>query len=192
MENNSRNTQNNNEESREYEQICVYKTGKALVEAMDMLDIEKVKLNILDYSKGTGENTVFVTANIDKVVVQILCTKVLHNVSFGTPQPNGSKILISETKILGHKVDSQTGLSPVTTLRISENAPTMNLKYSIYIENGFGKKNTTQTGGTSIARGSYEKKKANTILLSELDMNKFLMKLQNKILIKDLVEAMKK
>lgn len=179
-------TQSNTNSQQNDKQIVKYQTNKSLVEAIDFLEIGKVRFQALDYSKGTKENAVFALANMDKTMALLVSTRIINGVDFGVKQEDGSITLISENKILAHKTDEKTGLAPVTILSIVQNAPSMRLKYKITIENGVAKPEKTQTNGIKAAKGSYKREKNVQIFLSEQDMSKYMMQLKHYIDISDI------
>ena len=154
-------------------QISVYKTDKKLVEFIDKLNMapietyahlhaqgddigdgKKVYSNIgivmQDYSKGTGQNTVRVTANISPDEAQYIFSRVQLGVQsfefkldkiFGTPDENG--------------------YSTVTKLRVvraTVGPDGKERKYPWYleIENGKGIAAKAKTGGTYCQSNSYQ------------------------------------
>lgn len=162
-------------------QIAKYQTGKGLLEALDTLDFNhKIRFNALDYSKGTGENTVSSSANIDYDLIGLIADKIINGVEFGTLNENKSRILLYENKILSHKKD-ENGKSPVTILIITKNSPAIKLRYKVSIENGVGTAQKTATGGIQCAKGSYVKTKSVQIFLSEFDFERFLWKILQRV-----------
>lgn len=168
---------------KEYEnnQIAKYQTGKGLLEAIDTLGFNnKIRLNALDYSKGTGNNTISTSANIDYDLIGLIAEKVINGVDFGALNEDKSRILLYENKILSHKKD-ENGKSPVTILMIIKNSPAMKLRYKVSVENGAGTSQKTITGGIQCAKGSYVKNKSVQIFLSESDFERFLWKVLQKV-----------
>lgn len=154
-------------------QIAVYKTNKKLVEFNDKLKVaplefyghlhaqgEKVAsgrsrscigIVLQDYSRGTGQNTVRVTANLSPEFFAYA----LSRVSLGVEQFD-----FSEEKIFGEPDDQ--GMSKVTKVSIkrasfgSDGKP-RNYPWCIIVENGRAVKEATQTGGIHAKKGSYKK-----------------------------------
>ena len=155
-------------------QIAVYKTNKKLVEFNDKLKAAPVeyyghihaqgeKLNdgsrprscigmiLQDYSKGTGENTIRVMANLSPEFF----TYALSRVKIGVEQ-----FEFSEEKIFGEP--DAKGLSFVTKVSIKrasvdKDGQPRNYPWCIMVENGRGAKESTQTGGIHMKKGSYVK-----------------------------------
>ena len=155
-------------------QIAVYKTNKKLVEFNDKLKAAPVeyyghihaqgeKLNdgsrprscigmiLQDYSKGTGENTIRVMANLSPEFF----TYALSRVKIGVEQ-----FEFSEEKIFGEP--DAKGLSFVTKVSIKrasvdKDGRPRNYPWCIMVENGRGAKESTQTGGIHMKKGSYVK-----------------------------------
>ena len=164
--------------------IAKYQTGKGLIEALDTLSFnKKIKINALDYSKGTGENTITAFANIDYEIMFSLANKIINGIEFGKPSKINpeEKYLLYEYKILSHKADDK-GIAPVTIISIIRNSPKMRLKYKVIIENGTGKAQKTSTGGIACAKGSYKSTSKVQIMVSEEDFDKFMAKIYLKIM----------
>lgn len=117
-------------------QIAVYKTDKALLELMDNLkpasylfpahihasgDVSEVgersliRLNMLDYSKGTGDNTVSVYANISPEEAKYIYSALFNHLwefdypqekIFGNPDKEGYSI-VTKLNIVRYDTDSQ-------------------------------------------------------------------------------------
>lgn len=154
--------------------IVKYQTPKGLLEFLDTLEFNsKVRVNVLDYSKGIGENTVSSSANIDYNVIGLIADKIINGVEFGTLNEDKSRTLLYENKILSHKKD-ENGKSPVTILTITKNSPAMELQYKVSIANGLGVPYKKPNGAIQCAKGSYIKGTFVQIFLSEFDFEKLL------------------
>jgi len=168
-------------------QIAVYKTDKALLELIDNLkpscdrfpahihaagekeenkERSLIRLQMVDYTEGTGEDSVKVYANISPEEAVFLYAKVytgVENFSF------------SADKIFGEA--EEAGRSIVTRLFIARYAKDKSGKMRKYpwffsIQNGTGIPQRNKNGGTFCQEGSYVKQKEVSIYLSELDMFK--------------------
>ncbi len=161
----------NNKENYVSRQISVYKTGKALIEFNDKLntapeesyahihakgeDLFGVKQYSLigivmqDYSKGTGENTIRVTANISPEQAQYIYSKVQIPIK---------EFYFSADKIFG--ASDKEGYCQMTKLTIQRKPTGADGKpsrypWQIFIENGKGKQQKTEIGGIAAQKGSY-------------------------------------
>lgn len=171
----------------ESRQIAVYKTDKALLELIDNLkpscdrfpahihaagekeenkERSLIRLQMVDYANGTGEDSVKVYANISPEEAVFLYAKVycgVENFSF------------SADKIFGKA--EEEGRSIVTKLYIARYAKDKSgkpRKYPWYvgIQNGTGVPQRNKNGGTFCQEDSYMKQKEAAVYLSDLDMFK--------------------
>ncbi len=152
-------------------QIAVYKTGKALIEFNDKLNTAPeenyahihakgeelfgvkqyslIGIVMQDYSKGTGDNSVRVTANISPEQAQFIFSKVAIPVKefyfysekiFGIPDKEGySQMAKTTIKRAPNGADGKPSRYP----------------WQVFIENGKGKQQKTEIGGISAQKGSY-------------------------------------
>lgn len=170
------------EESR---QISVYKTDKGLLELCDSLkpasnlfpahihamgeraeDRERslIRLNMLDYSKGTGENTISVYANISPeeakyIYSALFCHLRDFNFSqdkiFGKPDEDGHSI-VTKLQLSRYDVDNQGRVR--------------NYPWYVEIQNGKGIAVKNSNGGRYCQKGSYICIKNAKLFLSDRDM----------------------
>ena len=144
-------------------QIAVYKTDTALLELMDNLkpasylfpahihasgDVSEVgersliRLNMLDYSKGTGDNTVSVYANISPEEAKYIYSALFNHLwefdypqekIFGNPDKEGYSI-VTKLKIVRYDTDSQGNKRNYTGGRYCKrNSYICDKKASLYI-----------------------------------------------------------
>lgn len=170
------------EESR---QISVYKTDKGLLELCDSLkpasdlfpahihamgekaedgDRSLIRLNMLDYSRGTGENTISVHANISPEE-----TKYIYSASF-CHLPDFD---FSQDKIFGEP--DEHGYSIVTKLKIARydkdnQGRVRNYPWYVEIQNGKGIAVKNSNGGRYCQKGSYVCEKNAKLFLNDKDM----------------------
>ena len=165
------------EENRIQNQIAIYKTDKKLCEFNDKLKPAPVNfyahihaqgekledgsrprscvgLVLQDYSNGTGDKNVRVTANLSPEFFPYALSRAM----------NGAENFdFQENKIFGEP--DQNGYSTVTKVAIkrasvgSDGKP-RNYPWCVMVENGKGIKENTQTGGVHMQKGSYKKERA--------------------------------
>ena len=172
-------------------QIAVYKNSKTLVELQDKLKVASMysyahihadgepgedgrKMHSLigilmkDYSKGTGNNSVTVTANISPEETKFILSRLTAGFQEYTFQ---------QDKIFGDK--DARGYSKVSKVRI-QRAPkdskgnTRKLPWYIEVENGKGIPQKNDNGGTYMKANSFISKGKVSANLSDLDMFKLL------------------
>ena len=187
---------NNTNETRISRQIAVYKTDKKLIEFNDNLNAAPVtayahlhaqadrvfaegenyengrkiystiRVVLQDYSNGTGDNTVRVTANISPDEAQFIYSRINACVE---------KFEFTSDKIFGQK--DENGYAKVTKLRIvrepvgSDGKP-RNYPWCITIENGRGVAEKNKTGGTYCKKDSFVSDAKVYINLNDLDFFK--------------------
>ena len=164
-------------------QITVYHTSNKLLELLDKLksasvenyahlhaDSERstdgrrriscVGVKLLDYSNGTGRNTVTVEANLSPDVLLYLFERVRDN------QPG---FQYSEEKIFG--TPDETGRMRVTKFRLVHSDPAARkLPWGVEVANGTGIGQKNKTGGTYMKSGSYLEAGKVFINLSDKDI----------------------
>ena len=174
------------EDNRIQNQIAIYMTSKKLCEFNDKLKPapvtfyahmhahgEKLEdgsrprscvgLVLQDYSNGTGDKTVRVTANLSPEFFAYALSRVKFGVELFDFQ---------EDKIFGDP--DQNGLSSVTKVAVkrasvgSDGKP-RNYPWCIMVENGKGVKESTQTGGIHMKKGSYKKERAVFVNINDYD-----------------------
>lgn len=167
-------------------QITKYQTGKYLLEALDFLQVadtenashihhkySRIRLVGLDYSKGTGTNTVTVDVNLDPGAIKYLAEAFINSL------PVSGRTFFSEQKILAHNKDSQ-GRAKATAITIYyDNSRTY--CWQITIENGVGIAQRQSTGGVAMQKGSYQKQKAVSVYMSDMEIKKFFIKVRDYI-----------
>lgn len=172
-------------------QIAVYKTNKVLVEFRDKLKVASIAnyahihadgetadngirrtslIGILmkDYSKGTGDKSITVKANLSPEEVRFL----FNRLTAGFPA-----IDFKQDKIFGSPDES--GYSQVTKLRIARaekdsKGNVRNYPWYIEVENGKGIAVRNNNGGTYMKANSFVSTAKTYANLSDLDMFKLL------------------
>lgn len=170
------------EESR---QISVYKTDKGLLELWDNLkpasnlfpahihamgekaeegERSLIRLKLLDYSNGTGENTISVYANISPeetkyiysaLFCHLLDFSFLQDKIFGEPDKEGYSI-VTKLQIARYHVDNQGRIR--------------NYPWYVEIQNGRGIAARNANGGTYCQKDSYICEKKAKLFLNDRDM----------------------
>ena len=166
-------------------QIAVYKTDKALLELMDNLkpasylfpahihasgDVSEVgersliRLNMLDYSKGTGDNTVSVYANISPEEAKYIYSALFNHLwefdypqekIFGNPDKEGYSI-VTKLNIVRYDTDSQGNKR--------------NYPWFVEIQNGRGIAMKNSNGGRYCKRNSYICDKKASLYINDKDL----------------------
>lgn len=133
-----------------------------------------IGMTLLDYSKGTGPNTVSVTLNISPAQIEWWYTAVLQR---------HMGFQMSQEKIMSFKKDAN-GIAPVTKMVVSRNATTRNGEASrcpwyVCCENGYGKVHINPNGGPSIAPQSYRMESQVFVNLTDEEMFRTLYAVHN-------------
>lgn len=166
-------------------QIAVYKTDKALLELSDSLkpacrlfpahmhasgekaeegERSLIRLNMLDYSKGTGENTVSVFANISPEEARYIYSALFNHLLdfeyvqdkiFGEPNEEGYSF-VTKLQIRRYETDSQ--------------GKKRNYPWFVEIQNGKGIADVNSNGGTYCRKNSYFCEKAVKLFICDRDM----------------------
>ena len=172
-------------------QITVYKNNKTLVELQDKLKVATmcsyahihangeigedgrkvyslIGILMKDYSRGTGNNAVTVTANISPEEVRFI----LSRLTAGFPE-----YAFQQEKIFGEK--DARGYSKVTKIRIQRitkdsKGNDRKLPWYIEVENGKGIPQKNTNGGTYMKANSFVSEGKVSANLSDLDMFKLL------------------
>lgn len=166
-------------------QISIYMTNKKLCEFNDKLKLAPVEyyghlhaqgekvgnsrqrscigMVLQDYSNGTGDKTVRVTANLSPEFFAYA----LSRVSIGV-----EKFEYTEEKIFGNPDDQ--GLSMVTKVSIKRasvgaDGKPRNYPWCIQVENGRAVKEATALGGVHIKKGSYKKGRSVFVNINDYD-----------------------
>lgn len=179
-------------------QIAVYKNNRVLLEFLDKLKAASltsyahihadgepsdngykrtslIGLLLKDYSKGTGDNAVTVTANISPEEAKFILSRLTAGFSevkfsrekiFGAPDPNGYS-QVTKLLILRNPVD-QHGKATDKPWRIA-------------LENGSGIPQTNANGGTYMQANSYRRRASAQIFLSDEDLFKLLARVSSYI-----------
>lgn len=174
------------EEMRIQKQISIYMTNKKLCEFNDKLKLAPVEyyghlhaqgekmsdgsrqrscigMVLQDYSNGTGDKTVRVSANLSPEFFAYA----LSRVSIGV-----DKFEYAEDKIFGNP--DEKGLSMVTKVSIKRasvgaDGKPRNYPWCIQVENGRAVKETTSLGGVHIKKGSYQKGRSVFVNINDYD-----------------------
>jgi hypothetical protein len=171
-------------------QIAKYQTNKYLLEVIDNLRIaetenasrihhkySRLKLIALDYSKGTGNQTISADANIDAVTVKYIAEIMLN----GAIMPPGKQIKIySEQKILSHALNDN-GMAKVTIFTIMYDSG-RNYCWQITVENGSGKPQKQPSGGIAVEKGSYKKGNQIQVYMNDIDFKKYFLTVRDYVL----------
>ena len=167
-------------------QIAIYMTNKKLCEFNDKLKAapveyyghlhaqgEKVEgersqrscigLVLQDYSNGTGNNTVRVSANLSPEFFAYALSRVSLGVElfefyeekiFGDPDKEGKSMV---TKV------------SVKRASVGQDGKPRNYPWCVIVENGRAIKEGTQTGGVHMKKGSYQKERAVFVNINDYD-----------------------
>lgn len=171
-------------------QIAKVQSAKKLVEFNDQLAIVKpnkyarihagtnegytsypsrIGVKLLDYSNGTGTNTITLTANLKPTSISFLFEIVKRFML------KAADYKWVQQRIHANKTDAKTGFAPVQTLTIerrykAQDGSVLRNPWKIQIENGQGIPQTTQNGGTQIKPGSYKRDTFAYMMISDEDM----------------------
>jgi len=179
-------------------QISVYKNNKVLIEFQDKLKAASVSayahihadgepgpdgkkrhsligIQMIDYSKGTGANSVIVNVNISPEEAKFILSRLTAGFQSYTFQ---------QEKIFGEK--DKDGFSSVTKLRIiraekDNKGNVRNLPWYIEVENGKGIPMKNANGGTYMKSGSYVRKNMVYASLSDLEFFQLLSRVSSYI-----------
>ena len=174
------------EDNRIHAQIALYMTNKKLCEFNDKLKVAPVEyyghvhaqgektgdgfrqrscigLVLQDYSKGTGANTVRVTANLSPEFFAYALSRVSMGIDLFD---------FYEEKIFG-EADNQ-GKSTVTKVSIKrasvgKDGKPRNYPWCVMVENGRAVKESTQTGGIHMKKGTYQAEKSVFVNINDYD-----------------------
>ncbi len=167
-------------------QIAIYMTNKKLCEFNDKLKAapveyyghlhaqgEKVEgersqrscigIVLQDYSNGTGNNTVRVSANLSPEFFAYALSRVSLGVElfefyeekiFGDPDKEGKSMV---TKV------------SVKRASVGQDGKPRNYPWCVIVENGRAIKEGTQTGGVHMKKGSYQKERAVFVNINDYD-----------------------
>ena len=132
-------------------------------ERMFLLTFLIIGLVLQDYSKGTGNNTVRVTANLAPEFFAYALSRVSLGVEFFD---------FYEEKIFGEP--DQQGKSAVTKVSIKrasvgKDGKPRNYPWCVMVENGRAVKESTQTGGIHMKKGSYQMERSVFVNINDYD-----------------------
>ena len=166
-------------------QIAVYKTDKALLELCDSLkpssrlfpahihacgekaeggERSLIRVNMLDYSKGTGENAIFASDNLTPEDVRYIYSALFSHLLgfdfrqekiFGEPDENGYSIVRKMT-VARYDTDSQ--------------GRARRYPWYVEIQNGIGIPAYNANGGTYCQKDSYQCLQKVALFLNDRDM----------------------
>jgi len=174
------------EENRIQPQIAIYMTNKKLCEFNDKLKVapveyyghlhaqgEKVEgersqrscvgIVLQDYSNGTGNKTVRVSANLSPEFFAYALSRVSLGVElfefyeekiFGDPDKEGKSMV---TKV------------SIKRASVGQDGKQRNYPWCVIVENGRAIKEGTQTGGVHMKKGSYQKERAVFVNINDYD-----------------------
>ena len=172
--------------NRVQQQIAIYMTSKKLVEFNDKLKPAPVEyyahihaqgeklgdvkcgrscigMVLQDYSNGTGNKTIRVTANLSPEFFAYALSRVTMSVE---------RFDFVEDKIFGEP--DASGMSMVTKTAIKRasigpDGKPRNYPWCIIVENGRGVKERTQNGGVHMKKGSYRKERSVFVNINDYD-----------------------
>ena len=188
-------------------QIAKYATNKKLIEFTDKLSLpptesyahiqangdkdtkgntiySNIGITMLDYTNGTGDNTVSVEANIFSDELMFVLSKLNQGVE---------NFRMSQDKIFGEP--DQDGRCKVTKLMVTRavkdnKGQLRNFPWFIQIENGTGiKEKNPSTGGFFIKANSYKVNTKVYINLNDIDMYKLLSRVASYVSVWELTYA---
>lgn len=179
-------------------QISVYKTDKKLVEFLDKLkpapadyyahihsfgdkdedgvkQISCIGIVLQDYTKGSGKNTVRVTANISPDEAEYIFLQVKNSVQ---------TFEFKQEKIFGEP--DKNGRAKVTKLRLvraatGKDGKPRNFPWYIEVGNGTGIKVKTDKGGFYIKSESYQEESKVFININDIDFFKLMIRVSRYI-----------
>ena len=116
-----------------------------------------------DYSNGTGDKTVRVTANLSPGFFPFVLSRMQNDLD---------RFDFTEDKIFGEP--DEHGLSTVTKLSVKRasvgnDGKPRNYPWCFIVENGRAVKEKTATGGTHIKSGTYKKQRSVYVNINDLD-----------------------
>ena len=174
------------ENNRIQNQIAIYMTNKKLCEFTDKLKPAPIEyyahmhaqgeeqadgirayscigVVLQDYSNGTGDKTVRVTANLSPGFFPFVLSRMQNDLD---------RFDFTEDKIFGEP--DEHGLSTVTKLSVKRasvgnDGKPRNYPWCVIVENGRAVKEKTATGGTHIKSGTYKKQRSVYVNINDLD-----------------------
>ena len=190
-------------------QIAIYMTNKKLCEFNDKLKAapieyyghlhaqgEKVEgersqrscigIVLQDYSNGTGNNTVRVSANLSPEFFAYALSRVSLGVElfefyeekiFGDPDKEGKSMV---TKV------------SVKRASVGQDGKPRNYPWCVIVENGGAIKEGTQTGGVHMKKGSYQKERAVFVNINDYDFFRLMQQTTRYINVWELTNGPKK
>ena len=190
-------------------QIAIYMTNKKLCEFNDKLKVapieyyghlhaqgEKVEgersqrscigIVLQDYSNGTGNNTVRVSANLSPEFFAYALSRVSLGVElfefyeekiFGDPDKEGKSMV---TKV------------SVKRASVGQDGKPRNYPWCVIVENGRAIKEGTQTGGVHMKKGSYQKERAVFVNINDYDFFRLMQQTTRYINVWELTNGPKK
>ena len=190
-------------------QIAIYMTNKKLCEFNDKLKAapveyyghlhaqgEKVEgersqrscigIVLQDYSNGTGNNTVRVSANLSPEFFAYALSRVSLGVElfefyeekiFGDPDKEGKSMV---TKVF------------VKRASVGQDGKPRNYPWCVIVENGRAIKEGTQTGGVHMKKGSYQKERAVFVNINDYDFFRLMQQTTRYINVWELTNGPKK
>ena len=190
-------------------QIAIYMTNKKLCEFNDKLKAapveyyghlhaqgEKVEgersqrscigIVLQDYSNGTGNNTVRVSANLSPEFFAYALSRVSLGVElfefyeekiFGDPDKEGKSMV---TKV------------SVKRASVGQDGKPRNYPWCVIVENGRAIKEGTQTGGVHMKKGSYQKERAVFVNINDYDFCRLMQQTTRYINVWELTNGPKK
>ena len=190
-------------------QIAIYMTNKKLCEFNDKLKAapveyyghlhaqgEKVEgersqrscigIVLQDYSNGTGNNTVRVSANLSPEFFAYALSRVSLGVElfefyeekiFGDPDKEGKSMV---TKV------------SIKRASVGQDGKPRNYPWCVIVENGRAIKEGTQTGGVHMKKGSYQKERAVFVNINDYDFFRLMQQTTRYINVWELTNGPKK
>ncbi len=172
-------------------QIAIYMTNKKLCEFNDKLKPAPVEyyahihaqgekqdngirsrscigMVLQDYSNGTGNNTVRVTANLSPEFFPYALSRVCAGVDI---------FEFTEDKIFGDPDSNGTCMTTKVSIKrasVGADGKPRNYPWCIIVENGRAIKENTQTGGIHMKKGSYKKERSVFVNINDYDFFKLM------------------
>lgn len=130
----------------------------------------RIRVTIVDWTNGKGENAVVVNHNITPIVMKTIAELIIsgNTEMFEQVDKYSKKTGFFEQKI-DHRTKNDNGLNPVSRFNIRYQ-PNMASPWTITIENGEGEAVISDIGGVSIKGGSYKELHSATVYLSKTEM----------------------
>ena len=144
--------------------LLMLSAGVAVAGGVKIIDYYScIGVVLQDYSNGTGDKTVRVTANLSPGFFPFVLSRMQNDLD---------RVDFTEDKIFGEP--DEHGLSTVTKLSVKRasvgtDGKPRNYPWCVIVENGRAVKEKTATGGTHIKSGTYKKQRSVYVNINDLD-----------------------